>query len=610
MTTSSQVWSLLGRAELWAVVAAAIGLLVLYWILRFSPPGSPTGGEDDLEAPPSSYRDRVIAGIAAGLFLIATGAWLAVSRSLLWSLPAFALGFGLVLTLIAVNDRYRHSSPALRRTVAFSRAGLNASLLAGILIVVNVAAFRYGGHVIDVTREHTYSLSSLSRNQVDSLDKPVLFHLVHGRSALAMRQLDRVSELVDLYRAARPDLIQVERLDRHVELGRLDELARRAPELAVMQGGGVLIEYGTGEDSRFIAVGNNEMFERLPDPRGAGSGRFESAFKGEDLVTSALIRLRENKTSRVGFTTGHGEPTSQRLTVDGTGVARWRSRLHAAGCEPVVVNLLEGAVPDDVELLIVAGPKEAFKEQEASQLRAYVDRGKPVLLCLGGETTGLEGFLKSFNLEIGPGVVVDPRLNLNGRIASIFCPLESSLVHPVNTGLSGDRAMLIIDASPIHLVGTKGASAEDPSAANPIMLPTPVVRSAPGSWIESTPSDPKVTRDPKETAGPIIVAAAVSERTSASDPRAFKPRLVLISSRAAGDDAVDSIEATNLDFLMNATSWLRGREDSVGVPAQLHEALTLTADPGLRWRLIMAPTVVAAAAIVALGAFVYAIRRD
>ena len=50
-----------------------------------------------------------------------------------------------------------------------------------MLIVVNVVAFRYGGRAIDLTRERTYSLSSLTLNQVDSLKRPVTFHMVYGR---------------------------------------------------------------------------------------------------------------------------------------------------------------------------------------------------------------------------------------------------------------------------------------------------------------------------------------------------------------------------------------------------------------------------------------------
>ncbi|AMV38932.1 Gldg family protein [Planctomyces sp. SH-PL62] len=566
----SNLSMILGRAEVWVGLAALGGFLVLFWTLRGAPPGLSAGKDDEEGAPAAAYRDRVIAGVATGLLLILLGAALAAFKGVLWSLPVFALGFGLVTTLIVVNERYRHVSPALRRTVAISRAVLNTALVAGILIVANVTAFRYGGREIDLTRERAYSLSTLSRNQAETLERPVTFHLVHGRSALARRQFDRVWQLLELYRAARPDLVRVERLDRYAELSRADDLARRAPELAVMQGGGVLIEYGEGDAARFVGISNQEMFERPPtDPRNPGAGRYESAFKGEDAVTSALIRLREGKTAKVAFTVGHGESGSGRLPTDGSGIDAWKARLASNGCEIVEINLLEAPIPEEVELVILAGPKEPFKPQEIARLQAYADRRKPVLACLGNAApSGLDDFLKSFNLELGQGELVDPRLNLNGQLSFVFCLVEPGLSHPVVRGLGTDRAVLVVNAAPIHFVGTKGAANADPAAVNPRMIPTPILRSGPGSWAEKTAASPP-TLDKEDEPGPIVVAAAVSERPTdpaASGPSEPKPRLVLVSSMGAGDDAVQALEPTNLDLLMNAASWLRGREDSVGVP--------------------------------------------
>ena len=616
MTTPFSLWGLLAHAGTWIAAAAAASFLVLFWILRGVPPGVAATGDDATGAPAAAYRDRVIAGVATGLLLILLGTWLAATSGVLWALPPFAMGFGLVLTLIAINDRYRHDSPSLRRTVTLSRAALNASLVAGTLIVGNVIAFRYGGRVIDVTRERTYSLSSLSRNQVESLETPVVFHVVHGRSALARRQEDRLTQLLDLYRAARPDLVRVERLDRYVDLAKGDELTRRSPELGMMPGGGVLIEYGAGEDARFAAISNGEMFDEPPPEAPRGSGVYSSAFRGEDAVTTALIRLREGRTTKIGFTTGHGEAGSGRPTSPGSGLDRWKDRLAATGYDAVSVNLLDAAVPEEVELLVLAGPKAEFKPQEVARLKAFAERGGAVLACLDGTSSaGLDEFLRSFNLEFGPGVVVDPRLNLDNRPSFAFCLLETALRHPVTDGISGDRAILLVDGSPIQFVGTAGARAADPASVNTRMLPSVLIRSAVSSWVEADPGNPPPEFDKeKDVRGPAAVAAAVLNRAAAgTDGRSSagpRPALVLFGSRHLGEDAVVEAEPTNLDLLMNAVSWLRGREDSVGVPAKLHSALTLTADPGLRWRLILAPTVVGAAATAAAGALVYLIRRD
>ena len=99
----------------------------------------------------------MIAGVTTGLVLILLGGYLALTltHGVRWSIPVFGLGIGLVLYLNIANRRYRHASPILRRTSDLASVFLNAGLLAGILMVANVAAFRYGGRGIDLTREQT-----------------------------------------------------------------------------------------------------------------------------------------------------------------------------------------------------------------------------------------------------------------------------------------------------------------------------------------------------------------------------------------------------------------------------------------------------------------------
>src|SRR5208337_502314 len=314
------------------------------------------------------------------------------------SIPVFGLGIGLVLYLNIANRRYRHASPVLRRTMDLASMFLNAGLLAGILVVANVAAFRYGGRGIDLTREQTFSLSSLSTNQLESLNRPVTFHIVSGSGPRSARQFDRVLQLLDLYRAVRPDMIKLDSLNPYTELARADDLAKRAPDLAVMRVGCVLIEYGEGTDAEFVVVPAQELFEPLSaDASRVSTDRFESVFKGEDAITSALIRLRESRKSKVAFTTGHGEPSSSDLNPTSQGIGIWRARL------------------------IIAGPKSAFNPDEVAKLNAYADQGRPVLALVGNtEPTGLDDFFKAFNLVIGRGLVIDPRLNFNRTLQLVF----------------------------------------------------------------------------------------------------------------------------------------------------------------------------------------------
>src|SRR5262249_1390852 len=150
------------------------------------------------------------------------------------------------------------------------------------------------------------------------------------------------------------------------DLARVDELSKRVPELPLLRGGGVLIEYGEDKDTPPVVVRNQDMFD-LPSPRQLRSGdRFESSFKGEDAITTARLRLREGKGVKVAFTSGHGEPKPD--DMGGKGLGNWRARLARVGCEVTELRLDQADIPDDLALLIVVGPADPFRPEEVAKI--------------------------------------------------------------------------------------------------------------------------------------------------------------------------------------------------------------------------------------------------
>ncbi len=605
------------REEFWLAAAALAAGLAVAWILRGAPPGQAATLEDDVDAPRSGYRDRLIVAVVVGLLLIALGAFLAVSRGLLWSAPVFALGFGLVLFLIARNRRYRHASPTLRRTIDFSTAFLNASLLAGILLVANVIAFRYGGQPLDLTREETYSLSSQTLNQLQTLDRPVTMTMLYGSGVRASRQRERVVQLLETYKAANPRMINLQSLDQFNDLTRMDELLKRVPELAMIQGGGVAIEHGQGEGSSHVVVRNQDLFLTVPtNPAQGGLNQFASAFSGEDEITTALLRLREGKQTKIAFTVGHGEPSTADLNSRGRGIGFWKARFNKVGCDVVDLNLLNQDIPDDLALLIVVGPKGPFKPDEILKLRSFTDRRKPLLLLLGNtEPTGLDDLLKSFNLSIGKGIVLDSKYVFNGISSMVFAPTQAAVKHAISDPLGPNRGVLVPAAAPIHVVGSGAPGVAAGPPPDPTLLPVAILQTSQYSYAESEPKAVPITFDRKQgdEPGPLAVGIAIADRSVQNGPGApqqGKPRLVLFSCPAMAENVIQEIERTNLDILMNSAGWLRGRDDTLGIAPKLHVALTLSVDPYLRSRLILVPSVVALLLIIAMGIIVYTARRE
>ena len=594
------------ESELWWLGALGLAaFLALFWVLRGAPVGQSVGPEEDVEAPRGGYRDRVIAAICAGMLLILAGAYLAATRGPAWSLPAFVLGFGTVLALVAVNQRFRHGSPTMRRTVDVSTAALNASLFAGILIVVNVIAFRYGGRALDLTKEHAFSLSSLSAAEVKGLARPVTFTTFFGRSALAAQQYDRVRELLELYKTANPEKVKLDHIDPYRDLPRYDELVKRVPDVDVTQGGGVVIEYGPPETAERVVIRNLDLFDFPRERYNPSVQNFESNFKGEDAITSALMRLREAKKPKIVFIHGHGEPSIDEMgtTARRPGLGRWRSRLTATGSEVVSVNLVTDEIPANAALVVIASPKTLIKPEEIARLKAYTDKKGPLLLVIGDtQATGLEEFLKEFNIAVEKGFVVDPRLHYMRKDA-VYVPITASQ-HPILEPLV-DQMALFVRASPLTVL-----PAAHPGAPGSDLVTAPLLRTSPQSWVEPDPLTTTVQKDPGDTPGPVTVGVAVNDRPAQGETRLGAPRLLVYSSGYLGDNVTIQINAYNLDLLMNSVNWLRGRPELQGIAPKTHVSMTLTADPAIRARLILVPTVMAVLLIVTFGVATYLARRD
>lgn len=598
----------LSRTEVWVFALATAAFLALYWAFRGAPIGQ-AADDEGADAPRASYRDRVIGAVVVGLLLILGGAYIALARSLFWSIPVFAVGFGLVLTLIIFNQRYRHASPALRRTIDLSNSALSVALVAGILIVANVLAFRYGGRALDLTRERTFSLESLTTKQLQALDRPVTFTLIAGKSPLAALQAERIQQVLDLYKAANPGRIRLETLDPYVEPEKYEAIAKRVPGVAVTQGGGVVIEYGTGEKATHSVVRTSELFD-LP-----ASGRvedqaalYESTFHGESAITAALIALREGKKPKIYFTTGHGEPSIDEPRPREPGIGVWRARLAATGAEVAALNLIESEIPSDATLLIIVGPKTPFRNEELSKLRGYLDRGSPALMLLSGqEKSGLEALLHSYNIDFGPGTIVDRRLSAPGRPQFVYVPMTPALRHPIVDPLIS-RFVLIPSASPIRILGFRGSA-----PVNMNVRGTPLLQTSNFSWAESdlTKRPVEFNQGPDEK-GPLTVGVIVNDKPKGEGKvkQEGEPRFVLFSSPTMADNDLLQEEPTNQDLLMNAIASLRGRPDLQGVAPRTHVSMTLLADPVLRFRLIMVPTVMAVLLVIGLGISTYVARRE
>ena len=203
---------------------------------------------------------------------------------------------------------------------------------------------------------------------------------------------------------------------------------------------------------------------------------------------------------------------------------------------------------------------------------------------------------------------------MRGNPSLVFAPTEPALKHPIVDALGANRAVLLPAAAPIHVAGAGRRGAAGDAPVDPTLVPVAIPADDPRRrGPRAIPEDAALARPEDRQAGPLTVGVAVAER-GRSEPAgggsAAKHRLVLFSCPAMAENVFQEIERTNLDMLMLAAGWLRGRPDTMGIPPKHHIALTLSVDPELRQRLILVPSVVAVLSIIAMGIIVFTARRE
>jgi ABC-type uncharacterized transport system involved in gliding motility auxiliary subunit len=501
------------------------------------------------------------------------------------------------------------------RAQRIGTSAIGIFLAAALLVGVNWLGYRHWARA-DWTRARIYSLSETTRKILAGLKTPVrVTVLMRGDSRL----IQPVTELLNRYRAASPK-IEVEFVDPLRNPARAEPLAR---ELGVRQS---TVVFRSGQKKKYVEEDKLADF----DFGGAGMGGAPEikAFKGEQAFTSAILEVTENKSAKVYFTAGHGEPTldngergrgyseaKQLLERDNVGVAVWES-------------LGKGEVPADASAIVVAGPRTAFLAPEAGALQKYLAGGGHALVLLDpvlpgpgspAPDLGLGSLLEAYGLRPVDDIVIDPS-NAVPLVGPETLIANHFGGHPIVRALADQGLPVVLPlarsisrttdpkaGSPTPSPGTTPTSAAvaTPSTTTPTML----VETTPDGWGETSLDQlDRVEKDSKDVAGPVTIAFAVGPADEKKTD-AKTPRLVAVgNSRFITNGSISN--AGNANFFLNAVHWLTGEEKLVGITPKTPEQASLALTQSQVNRIGLLATVGLPLAAVLLGVWVWYRRRD
>ena len=120
-----------------------------------------------------------------------------------------------------------------------------------------------------------------------------------------------------------------------------------------------------------------------------GERKADASFPDESTLTGALAKVQLGEQQKAYVITGHGERSTEDFAS--TGYSDAKSLMDRANYAVETLDLRQTqTVPDDADLVIIAGPTGRYSEGEVQALDDYLNRGGAVLL-LYGATPGQGG---------------------------------------------------------------------------------------------------------------------------------------------------------------------------------------------------------------------------
>jgi ABC-type uncharacterized transport system involved in gliding motility auxiliary subunit len=298
----------------------------------------------------------------------------------------------------------------------------------------------------------------------------------------------------------------------------------------------------------------------------AGDRKEQTTGLTEQDFTSSILKLTRADKKKIYFVQGHQERDPDNPQQPGYNAAA--EALKAENYQVEDLSLLATQkVPDDANVVVVAGPRAPFLDPEKQALTEYLDRGGKVFFLIDPrQDTGLSDLLGSWYVQVDDDLVIDPGRNYMGDALSILPVPQSG--HRITTSLPD-----------LILPGTRSVTVK-PGAGSQFAI-VPLLRTTERAWAEKN-FGAAARQDPDDAAGPLSVAVAVNKTdpTQSITPGAPPPptpaagaaqtprgRIVVVGNSEFAANTYFGQVLGNRDFFVNSVNWLAEDEDLISIRA-------------------------------------------
>jgi len=462
----------------------------------------------------------------------------------------------------AVRNKWFSTEASKRKALVGTNVAVMSIFAASIFAIVG---FLNNRHYIrfDLTLTGKYTLSPKTKNILKNLDKPIVVTTLFNQGEMFYEQI------VDILKeyAHHSDQIKIENIDPLRNRSRVEELAMRL-KISDLQLNSVVFE--CGEQSKHVL--QSEVIER----------QYPFKFKGEESFTEAILNVTQEKQTTIYFVQGHGE--RQFDDYDRQGISGLANSLKRDNSCVAPLNILDKKqIPDDCDVLVVAGPSKSYLTEELNIIRNYLEnRGKLLLMMEPAVSpnipTGFKTLLAEYGIVVRDDIVIynTVKMPLFGlqTVAEIYVGNEEYGEHKITDDLKNYNTILY------------GACSVDAAPPNDQMpYEAKILMNAPDSaWGETDVADLRYKKPEKnmemDVLSPISLAVVAEVKelpktitqahpAMANDPNA-KPKGARLVVYGDVDFATNEFADNpgNKDLIRNSISWLAKKETQLGISAK------------------------------------------
>jgi hypothetical protein len=477
-------------------------------------------------------------------------------------------------------------SPGRRWKIGFDVVVRTVLVLAVVVMVNYLGAKFYGRFYL--SSQTQVKLSSRTLSVVHSITNRVTVTVYYDKTD---DWYPTIIALLNEYRSANPN-ISVKAVDYVRDAGEAQKIKEQYKLISAKDKDLVIFDSGG-----HVKIINGDALtqvklEQVPNATEREYRRKPVAFNGEMAFTALLLAVENPKPLKAYFMQGHGEPS---LSETGeTDYQKFGAVLAENYIATSPLNLLgDSTIPDDCNLLIIAGPRSAFSEAEVEKIDQYLAQGGRLFMLFNyfsvKHPTGLEPILARWGVNVIPDVVVDPKNTINGQDVIVY----NFSAHPTVNPLT-QLAIDLILPRPISKVDWKNPPADAPKVDE-------IAFSGPQSTLMGDP-----TAAPRSY--PLMVAVEQKPVPGASNTRGTMRMIVAGDSFFLGNRQIES--GANRDFTGYAANWLLDRTvllDGIGPRPVTEYRLMITREQlqRVRWLLLGALP----GGVLVFGWLVWLVRR-